>query len=166
MPIESFAKMHCSIARPMSVLGERWTVLVLRELFMGRRRFDVIQSDLGIASNVLSERLATLMDEGIAERRPYGDRPDRFEYRLTEKGLDLQPVLLELMRWGDRHMPVKGGPIHTLTHKDCGHEFEPAQTCSHCGGEVHARNVIRRFGPGATKAQRRAEAKALQESAA
>lgn len=97
---------------------------------------------------------------------PVARRSGGSEYRLTEKGLDLQPVLLELMRWSDVHVPVKGGPIHTLTHRDRGHEFEPVQTCSHCGGEVHARNVVRRFGPGATKAQKRAEAKALQESAA
>lgn len=162
MPIEAFAKMNCSVARPMSILGERWTVLVLRELFMGRRRFDVMQADLGIATNVLSDRLSTLMDEGIVERRPYGERSDRFEYRLTEKGLELQPVLLQLMEWSNRHMPVRGGPIHELTHTDCGHKFHPVQSCSHCGGEVHARNVIRRMGPGATASQRREEKRELE----
>jgi DNA-binding HxlR family transcriptional regulator len=162
MPIDAFAKQHCSIARPLSVLGERWTILVLRELFLRRTRFDQIQSDLGIASNVLSDRLKTLVDEGIAERRPYGERPQRHEYRLTQKGLDLQPVLLSLMAWSDKHMPVKGGPIHELTHTECGHTFEPVQSCSHCGGEVDARNVKRRFGPGATAAQRRAEKRAIE----
>jgi DNA-binding HxlR family transcriptional regulator len=163
MPIEAFARQHCSVARPMAVLGERWTILVLRELFLGHRRFDQICERLGIASNVLTDRLNTLVDEGIAERSLYNERPERYEYRLTEKGLDLQPILLQLMSWSDQHMPVPGGPIHELTHIDCGHTFTPVQTCSHCGGEVHARNVIRRMGPGATPAQKRAEAKALAE---
>jgi DNA-binding HxlR family transcriptional regulator len=165
MPIEAFAKQHCSLARPMAVLGERWTILVLRELFLGYRRFDRMQRRLGIASNVLADRLATLVDQGIAERRLYSERPERYEYALTQKGLDLQPVLLELMRWSDRHMPVKGGPIHELTHTECGHVFEPVQTCSACGGEVNARNVTRRLGPGATAAQRREEERELRRRA-
>jgi DNA-binding HxlR family transcriptional regulator len=163
MPIKAFAEQHCSIARPLSVLGERWTFLVLREIFLGRRRFDEIQKDLGIATNVLSARLATLVDEGIVDRRPYREKPERFEYRLTEKGIDLQPIILDLMRWSDQHMPVPGGPIHKLTHLDCGHDFHPVQSCSHCGGEVHARNVKRRFGRGATRKQRQAEKRVLAE---
>src|SRR4051812_40152780 len=99
MPIDAFARQHCSVARPLSILGERWTFLVLRELFLGRRRFDEIQSDLGVATNVLSARLSTLVDEGIVERHAYSKRPERFEYRLTEKGIDLQPIILDLMRW-------------------------------------------------------------------
>ena len=161
MPIEAYARHHCSVARPLSVLGERWTLLVIRELFLRVHRFDEMQRHLGIASNILSARLALLVDEGIAERRLYSERPERYEYRLTEKGRDLQPVVLALMHWSDKYMPVKGGPIHTLTHADCGHEFEPTVTCSHCGGEITPFNVIRRFGPGATDEQRAEEERAL-----
>ena len=166
MPIEAFAKQRCSVARPLSVLGERWTLLVLRELFLGFRRFDEMQRRLGIASNILSARLSTLVDEGIAERRPYGVRGNRFEYRLTEKGRDLQPIMLQLMRWSDEYMPVDGGPIHELTHTECGHTFHAVETCSHCGGELDTRNVVRRLGPGATERQREEEGRVLAERAA
>src|SRR6266487_77981 len=98
MPIEAFAKQNCSIARPLSILGERWTILVLREISLGNRRFDEIQLELGVATNVLSARLATMVDEGILEKRPYSEHRERFEYRLTEKGRELQPVLLAFLR--------------------------------------------------------------------
>src|SRR5882724_3742490 len=107
MPIAAFADFNCSIARPLSFLGERWALLVVRDLFLGRRRFEEFQDSLGIASNVLSQRLATLVEEGIVERRRYSEHPERFEYRLTEKGLDLQPVLLALLAWGDRYTAEK-----------------------------------------------------------
>src|SRR5918994_7190663 len=110
MPIEAFARQNCSIARTLAFLGERWTVLILRELFVGRGRFDQMQAELGVATNVLSERLSTLLDEGIVERRRYSEHPARYEYRLTEKGRDLQPVMLELMRWGARPKPPPKGP--------------------------------------------------------
>src|SRR3954454_18602722 len=103
MPIDAFAQQNCAVAQTLAFLGERWSVLILRELFLGNRRFDDIQDELGVASNVLSARLATLVDEEIVERRPYSERPERFEYRLTQKGLDLQPVLLELLAWGNKH---------------------------------------------------------------
>ena len=154
MAIQAFADLNCSIARPLSFLGERWAVLVLRDLFLGVRRFDEIQENLGIASNVLSQRLATLVDEGIAERHRYSEHPERFEYRLTEKGLDLQPVLLALLRWGDRYTAEDGPPLETV-HRDCGHAFHMVPTCSECGGEVEPRNIESRPGPGATDEQRR-----------
>jgi DNA-binding HxlR family transcriptional regulator len=158
VPIEAFAKQNCSVARTLSILGERWTVLVLRQLFLGRRRFDEIQQELGIATNVLSARLTTLVDNGVIERRPYSERPDRFEYRLTEKGLELQPILLELMKWGDRYtVGSRGAPLEVV-HTDCGKVTEPVQVCSECGGGLEARNVRARPGPGATAAQRRAAA--------
>lgn len=154
MAIEAFEKQNCSIARTLAFLGERWTLLVLREIFLGRRRFDQIQGELGVASNVLSDRLATLTEEGILERRPYSDHPNRFEYGLTEEGLELQPVLLALMKWGDRHKAPKGPPV-LMVHTDCGHRTEAVPVCSHCGGELHARNLRARPGPGAS-AKRRA----------
>jgi DNA-binding HxlR family transcriptional regulator len=159
MPIGSFTQQNCSIARTLAFLGERWTPLVLRELFLGRCRFDDIQRQLGVASNVLSERLSTLVDEGIVTRRPYGDHRGRYEYLLTEKGRELQPVLLELMKWGDRHKATRRGPPRVLVHTDCGETVEPVQTCSHCGGELTPGNLRTEPGPGATAAQREAEAR-------
>src|SRR3984885_15167489 len=122
MAIKAFADLNCSIARPLSFLGERWALLVLRDLFLGRRRFDEIQDSLGVASNVLSQRLATLVEEGIVERRRYSEHPERFEYRLTEKGKDLMPTLWALMRWGDRWTAAGGAPVETV-HDDCGEVF-------------------------------------------
>src|ERR1700733_4621317 len=140
MAIQAFADLNCSIARPLSFLGERWALLVLRDLFLGRRRFDEIQDSLGVASNVLSARLATLVEEGIVERRRYSERPERFEYRLTEKGLELQPIMMAVQAWGDRYTAPKGAPLD-LIHLDCGHVAHAVATCDHCGGELNARNV-------------------------
>jgi DNA-binding HxlR family transcriptional regulator len=158
MPIEAFARQNCSIARTLAFLGERWTVLILRELFVRRQRFDQIQAELGVATNVLSERLSTLLDEGIVDRRRYSEHPERYEYRLTEKGRDLQPIMLELMKWGARHKPLARGPMRVMVHTECGHEVEPVQICSHCGGELDKHNVRAPLGPGATAEQRRREA--------
>lgn len=158
MAIQAFADLNCSIARPLSFLGERWSILVLRDLFLGRRRFDEIQESLGIATNVLSQRLATLVEEGVAERRPYSEHPERFEYRLTGKGRDLQPVLLALLRWGDRYTADPAGAPLEAVHRDCGKPFHMVPTCSECGGEVRPDNVVSRPGPGAGEEQRRRHA--------
>lgn len=151
MPIQAFADLNCSIARPLSVLGERWALLVIRDVSLGRCRFDDIQDSLGVASNVLSKRLATLSDEGILERRPYGSHPDRFEYRLTEKGRDLTPVLWSLLRWGDKWTAGEGGPPLELVHADCGEAFHMVPTCSACGKELIPGDghIRARPGPGA-----------------
>jgi DNA-binding HxlR family transcriptional regulator len=93
----------CSIARSLEVIGERWTLLILRDAFSGVRRFEDFQRDLGISRGILTQRLQRLCDEGILERRRYCERPERFEYRLTPRGRDLRPVLKSLARWGDRH---------------------------------------------------------------
>jgi DNA-binding HxlR family transcriptional regulator len=94
----------CSIARTLELVGERWTLLIVRDAFLGRRRFDQFRDSLGIASNVLTDRLNRLVDEGILERVRYSERPERFEYRLTEKGADLRVALVALMQWGDRYL--------------------------------------------------------------
>jgi DNA-binding HxlR family transcriptional regulator len=138
---------YCSIARAWTILGDRWTMLILREAFMRTRRFDEFQSGLGIARNVLAERLQRLVDEGILERRPYQERPPRDEYRLTQKGLDLYPALIALMKWGDRYT-VDEPPI-ALVHKTCGHRADPRMTCSHCGEELHPREVRPELAPDA-----------------
>ena len=149
--------MDCSIAQALDVVGEWWTLLVLRDAFQGVRRFDDLQRDLGIARNVLTDRLRTLVDAGILERRRYQTQPERFEYRLTEKGLDLYPVLVGLMQWGDKWAPRKGGPRVVLTHKACEHDVAPAMTCPQCGAQVGARDMrfrINRRGGSAPPARR------------
>jgi DNA-binding HxlR family transcriptional regulator len=151
MAIKAFEEQNCAIARTLAFLGERWTVLVLREIFLGNRRFDGIQRRLGVATNVLSERLSSLQDEGIVERQPYGEHPNRFEYHLTERGRELHPVLLALMRWGNHHKSPAGPPLLVI-HDDCDHETEAVQVCSHCGGELHTHNVHTEPGPGAKRA--------------
>jgi len=98
---------NCSIARALELVGERWTLLIIRDAFLGLRRFEQFQDSLGIARNVLTDRLNRLVDEGILERVAYSERPPRFEYRLTEKGRDLRVALLALMQWGDRHLSEK-----------------------------------------------------------
>jgi DNA-binding HxlR family transcriptional regulator len=137
----SFAALDCSIAQTLEVVGEWWTLLILRDAFLGVRRFEEFQRDLGIARNILTDRLNRLVEHGILERRPYQTQPPRSEYRLTEKGLDLYPVLLSLMRWGDRWAAGTAGPPLTLTHRDCGHEGLPVMSCAHCGEAVAARDM-------------------------
>src|SRR3954453_4732996 len=99
----SYDDQVCSIARTLELIGERWTILIVRDAFLGVRRFDDFQRSLGIARNVLQNRLERLVEHEILERARYQERPERFEYRLTEKGLDLWPVLVSLISWGDRH---------------------------------------------------------------
>jgi len=137
----SFADMNCSVARTLEVVGEWWTMLVMREAFSGVRRFDEFQGRLGIARNVLAARLQRLVDFGILERRLYQERPERYEYRLTEKGFDLYPVLLSLMRWGDRWTAGPEGPPVRLVHQNCGHEATSVLSCSECGEELKPREV-------------------------
>jgi DNA-binding HxlR family transcriptional regulator len=122
----------CSIARTTQILGDRWTVLVVRDLFNGVRRFDVLQQHLGIARDVLAKRLALLVDEGLVDRRAYrpeGERA-RHEYVLTPAGRELRTVLVALMDWGDRHRAGAGGPPVSLRHRDCGAEIHAQLTCA------------------------------------
>jgi len=139
----------CSIARSLEVVGERWTILVLREVFLGVRRFDEIQEDLGIARNVLASRLEKLVGEGVLEKRLYSEHPPRHEYMLTEKGLDLWPVVVSLMQWGDRHEAPPEGPPVILTHRDCGGEVTSHRTCDRCGEPLGPRDVRAIPGPSA-----------------
>ncbi len=139
----------CSIARTLEVLGERWTLLVVRDVFNGRRRFDQIQENLGVARNVLSTRLTRLVDEGILEKRPYQERPPRYEYFLTEKGLDLWPVMISMLHWGDRHLAEDNGPPMLIRHKRCGGPVDDRGTCTDCGQRLTARDAYTEQGPGA-----------------
>lgn len=131
----------CSIARALEAIGDRWTMLVIRDAFHGVRRFDDFQERLGVARNVLSDRLSRLVDEGILEKRPYQERPQRFEYRLTSKGVDLFPVLVSLMKWGDRHAPDPGGPPMLVLHRGCGGQVDERLLCDRCGEPITALNA-------------------------
>jgi DNA-binding HxlR family transcriptional regulator len=142
----------CSVARTVSVIGDRWTILILRDCFLRVRRFEDFQARLGITRHVLADRLRKLVRLGVLRHVAYQHKPPRYEYRLTLKGLDLQPVLLALVRWGDAHMAGERGRPVLLEHRDCGQVFDPVVVCSHCGGRVDAYNVRTRPGPGARAA--------------
>ena len=142
----------CSVARAISVIGDRWTILILRDCFLRVRRFEDFQARLGITRHVLADRLRKLVRLGVLRRVPYQHKPPRYEYRLTPKGLDLQPVLLALVRWGDAHMCGERGRPVLLEHRNCGQVFDPVVVCSQCGGRVDAHNVRTRPGPGARAA--------------
>ena len=143
---------QCSVARALEVVGERWTILILRDAFLGVKRFDDFQRSLGIARNVLNTRLQRLVESGLLERRRYQERPERFEYRLTEKGLDLWPAVVALMQWGDRHLAASTGPPLVLVHRDCGGAVDDRRTCSECGAVLGPRDVRAAPGPGADEA--------------
>jgi DNA-binding HxlR family transcriptional regulator len=139
----------CSIAGALEVVGERWSLLIVRDVFLGLRRFDQIQSNLGIARNVLQTRLRRLIEQGVLERSLYQQRPPRHEYRLTEKGLDLWPVVVSLMQWGDRHTPPSGGPAVVLEHRGCGGSVDGHRICERCGERLGPRDSRALPGPGA-----------------
>lgn len=126
----------CSIARALEIVGERWTLLILRDAQLGIRRFDEFQADLGIATNVLTARLATLVDNGLMERVPYQERPVRYEYRLTAKGRELIIPIVALMQWGDRHFAGPEGPPRVARHPDCGGDLRAGLTCERCQATV------------------------------
>jgi DNA-binding HxlR family transcriptional regulator len=132
---------NCSIARTVSVIGDRWTLLILRECFLRVRRFDDFQAQLGVTRHVLADRLRKLVKAGVLERRVYQERPRRYEYRLTERGLDLHPLMLALVHWGDVHLAPSGVRPVLHVHKACGQVFDPVTTCSACGAPVTARDI-------------------------
>jgi DNA-binding HxlR family transcriptional regulator len=142
----------CSIARTLAVIGDRWTLLILRDAFRGVRRFEALQRDLGIARNLLADRLSKLVDHGVLERRPYQTRPLRYEYRLTPKGVDLSPALVALMRWGDKHLAPDAGPPLDLVHAGCGEVLEQHFCCPACAVTVSPTAIRSRPGPGRTAA--------------
>ncbi|WP_421933096.1 winged helix-turn-helix transcriptional regulator [Phenylobacterium sp.] len=149
MKWEDLADQPCSIARSVAVIGDRWTLMILRDCFLGVRRFEAFQARLGISRTIITERLKLLVDEGVLTKVPYQDRPVRHEYRLTEKGLDLYPVVMAIVTWGDRHYAGQAGPPLLHRHKACGCDFHPVMTCSECHAPLAAREVETRPGPGA-----------------
>jgi DNA-binding HxlR family transcriptional regulator len=139
----------CSIARSLELVGERWTLLVIREVFNGNRKFSEMQRSLGVARNVLTDRLQGLVDEGILERRAYSERPERYEYFLTEKGLDLWPLMVSLMHFGDKWEPLPGGRPMIVVHKgECGGEIDDRRICKKCGKPLTVREARAIEGPG------------------
>lgn len=129
---------RCSVARTLSVVGDAWTLLIVRDCFLGVRRFDDFQERLGLSRRLLADRLRHLVDQGILDKVRYQDRPVRHEYRLTERGRALHPVITSLLAWGDDWMADPDGPPVTLLHRPCGHEMTPVPTCPECGAEVTA----------------------------
>ena len=133
----------CSIARTLDVVGERWALLVVREVFLGNHRFDQMVRRTGAPRDTLTARLRTLVEAGVLERRQYSDHPPRFEYQLTDAGRDLYPVILSLLHWGDVHLAGRDGPPLVLEHS-CGHRLVPEVTCHTCGEVVDPTDVTRR----------------------
>jgi DNA-binding HxlR family transcriptional regulator len=139
----------CSIAGALEVVGERWSLLLVRDVMLGLRRFDEIQENLGIARNVLQTRLTRLLEQGVLEKRLYQQHPPRYEYHLTEKGLDLWPTIVALMQWGDRYAVPAGGPVVLLEHRGCGGAVDGHRVCEACGAKLSVREVLATPGPGA-----------------
>jgi DNA-binding HxlR family transcriptional regulator len=145
MKLKSFDHMNCSLAQTLDVIGERWTLLVLRDAFFGARRFEEFQKSLGIARNILTARLSRLVEEGILEKRPV--ESGRSEYVLTEKGLDLQPVLLAMTHWGDRHKPHPRGKRVVFVDRASGKPIQPMTVRAADGRVLKPREVTARRGP-------------------
>jgi DNA-binding HxlR family transcriptional regulator len=137
----------CSVARALSVVGERWTLLILRDAFLGTRRFEQFQQHLGITRHRLSERLNKLVEHGVLVKVPYQDRPVRYDYRLTRKGLALYPVLMSLGQWGDEWMDKGEGAPLEYVHQPCGKRTQAVLTCSECGEPLRPEEVETRLGP-------------------
>ena len=146
---------RCSIARTVSVIGDRWTLLILRDCFLGIRRFEAFEARLGITRHVLADRLKKLVDEGVLKKVPYRDRQIRYEYRLTQKGLDFYPILMGIVHWGDTYMAGDEGRPLLHRHLTCGHNFDPVLVCSVCRQPVDPREVRVEPGPGASVADAR-----------
>jgi DNA-binding HxlR family transcriptional regulator len=137
---KSFAEMDCSVAQCLEVIGEWWSMLVVRDAFLGVTRFDEFQRRLGISRNILQQRLARLVEAGVLTREPYSEHPLRHDYKLTDKGRDLWPVLTAMRQWGDRHAAPSGPPLQVV-HKACGSASEATFVCSACGEPLGPRDV-------------------------
>jgi len=143
----NFGDMACSIARTLDVIGEPWSPLILRDVFVGFTRFEQIQADLGISRKVLTERLNHLVECGVLERRPYDGRP-RYEYVLTEKGRELVALLMVMVALGDKWLAGEAGPPVLYRHHACGEISTTELCCANCGKPMHANDVDVLAGPG------------------
>jgi DNA-binding HxlR family transcriptional regulator len=144
----TYDSQRCSVARTLELVGERWTLLIVRDAFLGVRRFGDFADRLGIARNVLQDRLERLVEAGVLTKVPYQERPLRHEYRLTEMGVDLWPSIVALLQFGDKHLVGPEGPPLLLLHRDCGGALNDRRSCEKCGAELDARDVQAVAGPG------------------
>jgi DNA-binding HxlR family transcriptional regulator len=144
----------CSLARTVAIIGDRWTLLILRDCFLRVRRFDDFQARLGIGRPILADRLAKLVQGGVLEKVKYQECPTRHEYRLTPMGLDLHPVILSIVHWGDIYLSGEAGRPLLHRHDACGQVFDPVLTCSECGEPVTPQSVQVLEGPGARTVER------------
>ena len=140
-------KQPCSVARTLAVIGDRWTLMILRDCFLGVRRFDIFEQRLGITRHVLSNRLRKLVEYDVLTKTPYQQQPLREEYRLTERGLDLHPIVLALVSWGDKHMADERGAPLLHSHNKCGQIMHPVKVCSECHEPINARDIKIEIGP-------------------
>jgi DNA-binding HxlR family transcriptional regulator len=163
---QSYTAENCSVKRALDIVGEKWTLLVLREAFYGARRFEQFHARIGCARNLLTERLNTLTCAGVLRREPYQEpgQRERHEYRLTQKGLDLLPAIVALMQWGDRWESDPDGPPVEIAHRDCGHPVELVLRCAHDHTPLTAQDTAPRPGPGARPA--RTSASTMRQSRA
>jgi DNA-binding HxlR family transcriptional regulator len=145
----SLEEEQCSIARTVAVIGDRWTLLVLRDCFLRVRRFEDFQTRLGVTRHVLADRLRKLVRHHVLRRVPYQARPKRHEYILTQKGLDLYPIIMTIVHWGDVHMVDERGRPRLHEHKSCGKMFDPVMICSQCSKPLSPLEVQVHLGPGA-----------------
>lgn len=143
----NFGEMTCSIARTFDVIGEPWSPLILRDVWVGMTRFEQLQGDLGISRKVLTERLAHLVDQGVLERRPYDNRP-RYDYHLTTKGSELVDLLMVMKAWGDKWLAGQAGPPVLYRHHACGEISDVDLRCDSCGEPMHSGDVELLAGPG------------------
>jgi|SRR5947209_1514834 len=151
MLYRDYPEQNCSIARSLEVIGERWSLLIIRDVFSGIRRYEDLHRSLGIARNILQTRLNWLVEEGVLERRPYAG--SRSEYFLTKKGLDLWPALMTMQAWGDRYYGQDGVP-RVFKHKGCGGRMDAVLRCRKCGDTLNPKTIYMEWGPGADSEMR------------
>src|ERR1700756_3113686 len=156
MKCETLEEEPCSLARTVAVIGDRWSLLIMRECFLRKRRFEAFQASLGITRHLLADRLKKLVRFGVLRRIPYQVSPKRHEYSLTQKGLDLYPIIMSIVHWGNIHMVDARGRPMLHEHKACGHMFDPVMVCSECGEPLSAKavHVLSSLGRCATEAIR------------
>lgn len=150
---DRISKQACSIARASAIIGDPWVLLILREAFLGHRRFADFVEFTGAQPSVVSDRLKRLVGAGVLEQSQYQEHPPRNEYRLTVMGRDLQPVMLLLTKWGDTHLDAGKGPPVLHTHTDCTQRADPTVVCGHCSQPLTPSNVRSSAGPGAGSAR-------------
>ena len=148
MKWDDIQNMPCSIARALSVVGDRWTLLILRDSFLGTKRFDKFQKQIGLSRHRLTDRLNKLVEYEILRKVPYQEKPLRHEYRLTRKGIEFYPVLMTLAKWGDSWMAGEDGPPVEYFHTRCDHTMTMELCCSACGEQINPKEVVPKIGPG------------------